>query len=225
MFGFLKKLFSSGKKKKNELRGKEQKPEVTSNDALMDDSEGNSEYQPARLKDIAKLEDNSSFRNSFVSETDLIQHFFKEFNNWINNHINLQFSRYYSSNYHDLIEEDIKKLEDKDLEVFRYQQIIEKSVKDAEIKSSSFELFTSAISMSDYTKKTLKVLKIEMDAIKGLPGDSNNAIMDIRDRVNSLTLKYNTDYDKYFRSLTSVRMRFMKAIEGYLNRIKAINEN
>lgn len=222
MLKFFKRLFFINRKKQETSTKKNiVSPKTEKENELTE----HSEYKPAKLKDIAELRDHESFRNNFVSETDLIQHFFNEFNNWMNKHINLQFSKYYEADYCELIEHDIQKLEDKDLEVFRYQQIIEKSIKDKEIKESSFELFTSAISMSDYTKKTLKVLKIEMDAIKGLPDDSNEAITDIKNRVNSLMVKYNTDYDKYFRGLTSVRMKFMKAIEGYLSRIKSISEN
>lgn len=182
-------------------------------------------YNLANLKEIAEMKNPQSFRNSFSSETDLIQHFFKEFNNWVNNHINLQFSKYYVENYEDLIQKDIADLEEKELEVFRYQQIVDKSMKDKGIREATFELFTGAISMSDFSKKTLKVLKIEMDAVKGSETEEYKIIEEVKSRINSLMLKYNTDYDKYFKNLTAIRLRFLKAIESYLNRIKSIKEN
>lgn len=186
---------------------------------------GEANLKQADLKEISNLTDNQEFRNSFVSETDLIQHFFNAFNLWMSENINIRFAKYYVAMYRSLIEEDLRKLENKELEVFRYQQLIEKSVKDKAIKEAAFELFSHALSMSNYSKKTLEVLRVEMDSVIKLDDKYLDHIDLIKDRIQKLIERYNNDYNRYFKDMTSKRIKFMHAIEFYLQRVKSIRDN
>lgn len=224
MFNFFKKIFSSsnhknqpGKNLGEESTGKSKEEQQV--------SKKTGHFSTEELKKIASEKHNNNYVYSHYTETEAIQKFFYQFNDWFNKRINLNFSKYYTEDYKQLINNDIKELEDADLQVFKFQQILDKIVKDADVRKASFELFTGTISLSDYSKKTLKVLYSEMDTIKGVKANDDLVILKIKERINKLLITYNTNYDKYHKMITPLRLNFMKAIEAYTTRIRSVREN
>lgn len=224
MFNFFKKIFCSSNHKNEQHQNKE-KNSVPDARKDQQDSNKTGHFSNEELKKIASEKHNNNYVYSHYTETEAIQKFFNQFNEWFNKRINLNFSKYYSEDYKQLINNDIKELEDADLQVFKFQQILDKIVKDADVRKASFELFTGAISLSDYSKKTLKALYSEMDAIKGVKSEEELAILKIKERINKLLITYNTNYDKYHKMITPLRLNFMKAIEAYTTRIRSVREN
>ncbi len=224
MFNFFKKIFRSSNHKNEQNNNKEKNPTDNPQNEQQD-SKKSGHFTHEELKKIASEKHNNSYVYSHYTETEAIQKFFNQFNDWFNNRINLNFSKYYTKDYKQLINNDIKELEDADLQVFKFQQILDKIVKDADVRKASFELFTGAISLSDYSKKTLKALYAEMDTIKGVKAEEDLAILKIKEQINKLLITYNVNYDKYHKMITPLRLNFMKAIEAYTTRIRSVREN
>jgi len=207
MFSFLKKIFKRKPvESQSEAIGSDEDT-VMDNEAENVESEQNNsietaesnidENQPSEeiVKTVFAKDINVTSEVKLYTSTEAIQKFFTQFNSWINNYINLDFSKFYNADYQNLISENLDQLEAMDLIVFKHQQIINKLVDDIDIKKSSFDLFAGGISMSDFTKTVLKNLMSEMNKIKEATTDNDKLILSVRDKINELRFDYNTNYD------------------------------